>query len=272
LFCFVFLQLDAISHISLLHDRSYKSVNFGEELIKEMLFSSVCGVPLTPISTLTAYRLMIQRVHKVATGFDPFVGLTQRSQSFLLKHNADLIVSLRGAVFFETRKQGLDQIVITLGVNDCEFARQIIADARKQRINKIEYTSMNSVQKINTSSPAEQRYNQLLERVGSIVTFDINLSKLLTYILLFMGDFQEEIEDRADVEACQETMIKMLQRYIYARYPRDLAGKLFSRMLSCVGDLQELTWIKKQRVMATATQAIVEEENILTDANQPTQN
>jgi hypothetical protein len=28
----------------------------------------------------------------------------------LLKHNADMIVSLRGAVFFEKRKGGLDQV------------------------------------------------------------------------------------------------------------------------------------------------------------------
>ena len=58
---FVF-QLDTITRISYLHDRSYKSVNFGEDLIKEMLFSSVCRIPLSAKSTMTAYRLMIQRV------------------------------------------------------------------------------------------------------------------------------------------------------------------------------------------------------------------
>ena len=58
---FVF-QLDRITRISYLHDRSYKSVNFGEDLIKEMLFSSVCRIPLSAKSTMTAYRLMIQRV------------------------------------------------------------------------------------------------------------------------------------------------------------------------------------------------------------------
>ena len=55
-------QLDTITRISYLHDRSYKSVNFGEDLIKEMLFSSVCRIPLSAKSTMTAYRLMIQRV------------------------------------------------------------------------------------------------------------------------------------------------------------------------------------------------------------------
>ena len=55
---------------------------------------------------------------------------------------------MRGAIFFESRKQGLDQIVITLGINDCDFARQIITDARNQHINKIKYSSMNTIQKM----------------------------------------------------------------------------------------------------------------------------
>ena len=62
--------------------------------------------------------------------------------------------------FYYRRKQGLDQIVITLGINDCDFAKQIIENARQQQINKIQYSSMNTLQRIDTSSPAEQRYNR----------------------------------------------------------------------------------------------------------------
>jgi len=269
-------ELEAISRIAYLHDRSYKSVNFGEDLIKEMVFSSVCGIPLSAKSTMTAYRLMIQRVHRVATGFDPFSNLSLRTQSALLKHNADLVVSLRGAIFFERRKQGLDQIVITLGINDCDFAKQIIENARQQQINKIQYSSMNTLQRIDTSSPAEQRYNRLLERVGSSVSFDVNLSKILTYVLIFMSEFSAtEVDERAELQTVQETMIRMLQRYIYARYPREMAVQMFAKMLHCVGDLQELTWIKKQRAMATDTRQLVEvseEKPILTDANKPKSN
>ena len=46
----------------------------------------------------------------MATAFDPFSKLNMRTQAALLKHNADLVVSLRGAIFFESRKQGLDQV------------------------------------------------------------------------------------------------------------------------------------------------------------------
>ena len=50
--------------------------------------------------------------------------------------------------------------MITLGINDCDFAKQIIENARQQQINKIQYSSMNTLQRIDTSSPAEQRYNR----------------------------------------------------------------------------------------------------------------
>jgi hypothetical protein len=43
-------------------------------------------------------------------GFDAFINLPHGAQSALLKNNADMIVSLRGAVFFEKRKGGLDQV------------------------------------------------------------------------------------------------------------------------------------------------------------------
>ena len=105
-----------------------------------------------------------------------------------------------------------------MGINDCDFAKQIIRDASQQRINKIEYTSMNGIQvcrkedldlirifplkilfffsfqKIVSGSDSENRYNKLMERVGSSISFDINLSKILTYCLLFMSEFPDDIE------------------------------------------------------------------------------
>jgi hypothetical protein len=84
-------EIQQIKAIARIHDINYKSINFGEELIKEMVMSSVFKVPLSPSATMTAYRLMIQRVTKVAQGFDPFVNLQYKMQSTLLKHNADLV-------------------------------------------------------------------------------------------------------------------------------------------------------------------------------------
>ena len=84
-------EISQIKAIARIHDINYKSINFGEELIKEMVMSSMCKVALSPSATMTAYRLMIQRVTKVAQGFDPFINLQYKMQSTLLKHNADLV-------------------------------------------------------------------------------------------------------------------------------------------------------------------------------------
>ena len=54
---------------------------------------------------------MIQRVAKVAQSYEGFTStLSPVAQTALLKQNADLLVSLRAAVFFEEKKKGLDQV------------------------------------------------------------------------------------------------------------------------------------------------------------------
>ena len=103
-------EMATIQNISLLHDQRYKSIGFGEELIKEMVMCSVFGIPLSTSASILAYRLMIQRITKVAHHFENFLDMTHPVQVALLRQNADLIVSLRGAVFFDEQKHGLDQV------------------------------------------------------------------------------------------------------------------------------------------------------------------
>ena len=65
-------------------------------------------------------------------------------------------------------------------------------------------------------------------------------------------------------------MIGMMQRYIYSQYPKQIALQFFSGLLHCVADLQELTWIKKQRQMAAqATAHIAPDDTLPTAANRP---
>lgn len=260
-------EIETISRLSQWQDKCYKSIDFGETLIKELLFSSVCGVPLSIKSSITAYRLMIQRINRVASGFGPFQSLNLKSQTVLLKHNADLVVSLRGAVFMEVNKQGLDQIVSSLGMNDCDFAKKLITDVKQQRSNRIEYNMVNSLQIIDQATPTERRYSKLLERVGTTVSSDVNMVTLLSYILLFSNDFSDSTLERNEITNCQETMIRMLQRYIFGKYPQNLAINLFAKVLNCVSDLQELCTIKKQRQMAVADPKklmVVEQEKLST--------
>ena len=53
---------------------------------------------------------MFERVTKVAQGFEDFATLPHPSQLTLLKHNADMMVILQGALFFQGGSKGLDQV------------------------------------------------------------------------------------------------------------------------------------------------------------------
>ncbi len=91
------------------YNTHYKSVNFGPTLLKEIIMCSLFGVNISPAAAMAAYRLMIERVARVAYGADIFKRLPAPAQSVLLRSNADLMVLLQGALFFHTGTQGLDQ-------------------------------------------------------------------------------------------------------------------------------------------------------------------
>ena len=248
-------EIFQIRQISNEHDRHYKSVAFGEELIKEMVMCSVFKIPLSTTAAMKAYRTMVSRVTKVAQGFDPFLSCDHNTQSSLLKGNADLLVSLRGAVFFDIQKKGLDQILYSFGVDDIDTGKKMIMVTLKNAgdLGRIDYKNFNSIQKIDESSETESRYDRLLARVGSTVSLMPEVVKLFSYIVLFSSDFTA-VESRAQVDSIQEMLINMLKRFLYSQYPREVAVKLFANILHCIGDLRELTHIKKQRAMASAVE------------------
>ena len=76
--------------------------------------------------------------------------------------------------------------------------------------------------------------------------------------MLFSTDFAEEGVDQNEIVNSQETMIRMLQRYVFGKYPRNYAINLFSKVLHCVSDLQELCTIKKQRQMTAESKLLME--------------
>ena len=54
---------------------------------------------------------------RIANSLPCFTNLTSADQVTLLKENADLIVSLRGAIFFDKKKKGMDQILSSIGIS-----------------------------------------------------------------------------------------------------------------------------------------------------------
>ena len=71
---------------------------------------SLFGIAISTRAALTGYRLSVDRITRIAKNLDAFNRLNQCDQELLLKENADLLVSLRGAIFFESRKKGIDQV------------------------------------------------------------------------------------------------------------------------------------------------------------------
>ena len=83
------------------------------------------------------------------------------------------------------------QILITMGVDDLMAARTMVMAAMKTtELKRIDYQTFNSLQKVDNSD-MENRYNTLLQRVGTTVSFDPDLVKMLTFVLLFSLDFTE---------------------------------------------------------------------------------
>lgn len=238
-------QLD---NLVLEHEERYRSVNFGEELIKEMIMCSMFGIPVSTSAAISGYRLSVERITKIAHNLPAFMDLQKVDQTSLLKENADLLVSLRGAIFFDSKKKGVDQVLISVGIDDMETIKTMFTPLLKENSMKhIDYKTFNSIQHI--SNPAvEARYNFLQTRVADLITDDIT-TILITYIILFSGDFVQLVDSRR-VERTQETFTRILQRWIYSRVDRRTAISVLAKTLGAVTCIREMADIKKSRVIS----------------------
>ena len=57
----------------------------------------------------------MERITRIANSTTDFTDLVKVDQCALLKENADLVVSLRGALFFDKKMKGTDQIMSSMG-------------------------------------------------------------------------------------------------------------------------------------------------------------
>lgn len=229
------------------HDERYRSVNFGEELIKEMIMCSMFGIPVSTSAAINGYRLSVERITRIAHNLDCFTDLPKNDQNNLLKENADLLVNLRGAIFFDKKKKGVDQVLISMGVEDLQTIKTMFTPLLKENSMKhIDYKTFNSIQVV--SNPAtESRYNFLQSKVANLITDDVSII-LITYIILFSVDFCS-LFDRRRVEQTQDIYIRMLERYIYSKMPRNVACSFLAGTLEAVTCLREMADIKKSRAI-----------------------
>ena len=64
---------------------------------------------------LEGYKLQVERLTKIANSLQHFTNLCKADRDALMKENADLIVSLNGALFFDKKKKGVDQVMSSMG-------------------------------------------------------------------------------------------------------------------------------------------------------------
>jgi len=236
------------------HDEQYKSVNFGETLIKEMIMCSMFGIPVSMSAAISGYRLTVERITRIANNLETFGSLPKFDQNSLLKENADLLVSMRGAIFFDSRKKGVNQVLISMGIDDMDTIKTMFTPLMKEdRMKHIDYKTFNSIQQVNNSE-TEVRYNFLQGKVAEAIGDEI-ITTLLTYIILFSIDFCP-IADRRRIECIQERYIRMLERYVYSKHPRHLACHTFATCLNAVTCIREMADIKKRRAMNMSRTAV----------------
>ena len=255
------LQMHILQDLTNQHDQHYLSVNFGEDVIKEMIMSSIYGTSIKTDTALFAYRVMMQRVQRVARNFSRFNVLPLNIQDVLLQQNSDFIISLYGAAFFQYKQAGFDQILGCLSYEDHDIATSTMASMKQnfkanyKDYKGILYNNFNSIQEKPDNTPAEKRYNKLLSKIGSYVIYNQLYMKLLVYILLLSLDFDDSeivMDQRTKdyIDKSQRELITVLEGCIFETYSRKSAENLFSGLLESLTDLKELCYIKKKRRLA----------------------
>eukprot|EP00092_Neocalanus_flemingeri_P101421 GFUD01129676.1.p1 GENE.GFUD01129676.1~~GFUD01129676.1.p1 ORF type:complete len:647 (+),score=133.36 GFUD01129676.1:108-2048(+) len=229
------------------HDKVYHSVNFGEVLIKEMMMCSMFGVSVSTSAAIQGYRLQVERITRIANSLKCFTDLQKVDQVALLKENADLLVSLHGAIFFDKKKKGVDQLLSSMGIDDMGIIKQMFKPLiQTHAMNHIDYKTFNSIQ--DPANKVTEERNIFLQGKVADVIMDNITTILLTYIILFSSDFCS-LEDRKSVERNQHFYLRMLERFIYSGSGHYRACCRMAQTLQAVTCVREMADIKKSRAI-----------------------
>ena len=219
----------------------------GEKVLRSKIMASMFGIPLSPECHIEAYRLMLQRIIKVAQNFSAFNSLSSKLQNVLLKNNINMIFSLR-AVAVDKHKRASDQLTSSLSPNDSEMVKALIKDITSSpdkisKLKKIEYKTRMASFAIKDKYSAD-RHKLLETRAREKMSLNPCMISLISYVMLFSSDIDDpelNPNERRQVEKAQETLVVILQRYVYATCSRDIAYLRFSRIMESLMDLRELS-------------------------------
>ena len=86
--------------------------------MQNMVSVLLLNQPLTVSNSHKGYKLTAERMVEVSKSVDEFRNLTKEEKSVLLAENTDMLVSLRGVIFFCTNHSGMDQLKLTSGYGE----------------------------------------------------------------------------------------------------------------------------------------------------------
>jgi len=208
---------------------------------------SMFGVPVSTSAAIQGYRLQVERITRISNSLKCFTNLQKVDQIALLKENADLLVSFRGAIFFDKKKKGVDQVMSSMGIDDMEVIKKMFKPMiETHSMNHIDYKVFNSIQDPGNKK-TEERYSFLQGKVADTILDNIT-TILMTYIILFSSDFCS-LEDRRTVERTQHHYLRILERLIYSASSRYRACSRMAQTLNAVTCVREMADIKKNRAI-----------------------
>eukprot|EP00091_Calanus_sinicus_P002423 TRINITY_DN12462_c0_g1_i1.p1 TRINITY_DN12462_c0_g1~~TRINITY_DN12462_c0_g1_i1.p1 ORF type:complete len:141 (-),score=32.74 TRINITY_DN12462_c0_g1_i1:88-510(-) len=136
-------------------------------------------------AAIQGYRLQVERITRAANSLKCFTNLQKVDQVTLLKENADLLVSLRGSIFFDKKKEGVDQIMSSMGKEDMETIKKLFKPLiQTHTMNHIDYKVFNSIQDP-AAKKTEEWYSFLQAKVADAI-LDNTTAILMTYIIFFL--------------------------------------------------------------------------------------
>lgn len=230
------------------HNNHIKSICFGEQLLTQAIFASFYKTPLSLECHVATYRIALKRITNAAKNFPGFSHLHSNLQAHLLKNNVNMIFAL-GAASLDALESFEDKITRELGIGDYDIAMSIIANVTTSpscdKLGKCFMGSeMRNARFSFENTCAEERHQLLESRVKTKVGFDYSLVVLISYVLLFSGDhlWEEKVSlmERRKIEKTQETMVSMVQMYLYAKHPKDVATVIFRKSMESLIELREV--------------------------------
>ena len=227
---------------------NYESINAGGYIIKQLVFSALFSVPVPEKYLIAINSLLLHRFIKVSQNIPHFSKLPTRLQNVLLKHNAYMNTILRETCYNErNRKFGRIQGLPGFDKRECsEDMIKMLLKADEDPSKIYEKNCQATLSKY-MKQPEFERIHLLIQIIQPKVAYDPNIIILLSHVVLFCSDFEDEsisTTEKSCIEKIQEEISSLLQRYLFAKFPRGMAILGFSKVMETLVDLREIATIK----------------------------